>query len=220
MFSVSRKILRQHPARYFHSSLSRKSNCPSCTKVLPSSLPACTNCWHISSLPHNTKHYEIFGLPDEPNPFVIHLPTLKERFRSAQVLCHPDSWASKGANKLVVAQTLSARINEAYQCLLKPLSRAEYILNCHHLPVSEADQIDDIQFISGIMDARETIEDATEKSQVENLVKKNTSEIRETIQELENLFGRAQWEDAKSAAIRLRYLEGIERAAKRWLDDA
>ncbi|KAG6890400.1 hypothetical protein C0995_008754 [Termitomyces sp. Mi166 len=70
------------------------------------------------------------------------------------------------------------------------------------------------------MEARETIDDATERAQVENLVEKNASEIQETTQELEKLFGRAQWEDAKSAAIRLRYLEGIERAAKTWLDNA
>ncbi|KAG6890072.1 hypothetical protein C0992_003170 [Termitomyces sp. T32_za158] len=123
-------------------------------------------------------------------------------------------------NKLEVAQALSARINEAYNCLLKPLPRAEYILGRHHIPVSETDQIDDIEFISEIMEARETIQDATDKSQVENLAEKNTNEIQATVQELEKLFGRAQWEDAKYAAIRLRYLEGIERAAKKWLDNA
>jgi hypothetical protein len=30
--------------------------------------------------------------------------------------------------------------------------------------------------------------------------------------------GDARWDDAKAAAIRLRYLEGIERAGNRWLE--
>ncbi|KAG6842205.1 hypothetical protein C0991_000175 [Blastosporella zonata] len=224
MFSIRRQILTprhwQRPARYFHSSISRSRPCPSCAITLPSSLPACPNCWHISGLPHGIKHHEVFGLPDEPNPFIIHIPTLKERFRSAQALCHPDSWATKGSNKQDVAQALSARINEAYQCLLNPLSRAEYILERHHIPVSETDQVNDMQFMSEIMEARETIEDATSITEVEPLIYHNAVDIKATIDELEGLIGRGEWEDAKSAAIRLRYLEGIERAAKKWMDNA
>ena len=36
-----------------------------------------------------------------------------------------------------VAQALSARLNNAYQTLLYPLSRAEYILELNQLPMSE-----------------------------------------------------------------------------------
>jgi len=36
--------------------------------------------------------------------------------------------------------------------------------------------------------------------------------------ELEVLVGEGQWEEAKAAAVRLKYLEGIERAGNRWLE--
>ena len=36
--------------------------------------------------------------------------------------------------------------------------------------------------------------------------------------ELEVLVGERQWQEAKAAAIRLKYLEGIERAGDRWLE--
>ncbi|KAG6911959.1 hypothetical protein DXG01_000207 [Tephrocybe rancida] len=75
-----------------------------------------------------------------------------------------------------------------------------------------------MQFMSEIMEARETIEDAVDRTEVEGLIEQN-AQIKGTIEELKGLIGRAQWEDAKSAAIRLRYLEGIERAAKKWLDN-
>ncbi|KAG5635572.1 hypothetical protein H0H81_010757 [Sphagnurus paluster] len=175
-------------------------------------------------------------LPYEPNPFVIDVAILKQRFRNAQAQCHPDSWASKGSNKQDIAQALSARINEAYQSLLNPLSRVEYILQQHHVPVSETDQVDDAGFMAEIMEARETIEEAEDGSDVENLLKQNTGEfilynafddvdqffhtgeIERTLEEIEARVGQEQWSDVKKAAVRLRYLQGVARAGKKWFD--
>jgi hypothetical protein len=69
--------------------------CPSCSQPLPSSLLACPSCWSIFPLPANISHHQVFSLPDEPNPFVVDLSTLKSRFLRAQAACHPDAWASK-----------------------------------------------------------------------------------------------------------------------------
>ena len=44
------------------------------------------------------------------------------------------------------------------------------------------------------------------------------AEISQTIKELVNLVKEKEWAAAKSGAIRLRYLLGIEKAAKKWLD--
>lgn len=90
------------PIRFIHSSSSilRPDKCPNCTATLPSLLPACTNCWHISPLPSNTRLHDIFGLPYHPNPFTVNVATLKQKFREAQAICHPDSWASKGSVSL------------------------------------------------------------------------------------------------------------------------
>lgn len=44
------------------------------------------------------------------------------------------------------------------------------------------------------------------------------AKMQETVKELEALVGQEQWERVKEAAVRLRYLEGIDRAAKRWSD--
>ena len=76
-------------------------------------------------------------------------------------------------DKQNTAQALSARVNEAYSCLLKPLSRAEYILARHHIPISEEDQVDDLDFMSEIMEARETIAEAQDGDDVSGLVDEN-----------------------------------------------
>ena len=76
-------------------------------------------------------------------------------------------------DKQDVAQALSSHINEAYQGLLTPLTRAEYLLECHRLPISEADQLDDIDFISKIMHVREQIENAVSLNEVQPLIDEN-----------------------------------------------
>ena len=46
-----------------------------------------------------------------------------------------------------------------------------------------------------------------------------TGDIEDAIIELSSDIERREWKKTKAAAIRLRYLEGIERAAKKWLDN-
>lgn len=95
----SLRISRIHtsPCRFqnFQPSAAAKP-CPACSKPLPSFVPACTKCWNIFSISPDVAHHELFGLPYEPNPFIVDLSALKQRFRQAQAVCHPDMWAAKG----------------------------------------------------------------------------------------------------------------------------
>lgn len=75
--------------------------------------------------------------------------------------------------KLQVAQALSARVNNSYQTLLHPLARAEYILERNQLPMSENDKVDDIAFMTDIMEAREVIEDSRSLDEIEDIIDKN-----------------------------------------------
>lgn len=68
---------------------------------------------------------------------------------------------------------MSARVNHAYQTLLDPLSRAEYILERNHVPISEGDHVDDMMFMAEIMEARETIDEAQGVAEVQALFEEN-----------------------------------------------
>jgi hypothetical protein len=37
----------------------------------------------------------VFGISEEPNPFVVDSADLKKKFRAAQAWVHPDVWASR-----------------------------------------------------------------------------------------------------------------------------
>lgn len=74
-----------------------------------------------------------------------------------------------------LAHALSSRLNDAYQTLLHPLSRAEYILAQHGQAVAEGDQVEDQAFMMEVMEARETIEEATpaDVGAIEELLARN-----------------------------------------------
>ncbi|KAF9056163.1 HSCB C-terminal oligomerization domain-containing protein [Panaeolus papilionaceus] len=211
--------------RFINSSIPRRvffySTCVNCSSPINSNIPVCKSCGSISPLPSHLSHHSLLGIPDKPNPFLIHLPTLKQKFRQAQSICHPDAWSTKPPSQQDMAHTLSSRLNEAYQTLLRPLARAEYILERNGYSLSERDQVDDMAFMMEIMEARETIDEASpdDKSSIEALIEENTQHIESTIKDLTRLISEENWEETKAAAIRLRYLEGIEKAAKRWLEN-
>ncbi|KAF7347830.1 J domain-containing protein [Mycena venus] len=193
--------------RRFLSTLA--SRCSSCSHTLPTPLPACNRCGNISPIPPSTSFHDIFALPSRPNPFVVDTALLKRRFREAQAVCHPDSWTSKGQHKQDIAQSLSSRVNEAYNSLLHPLRRAEYILEQNGLPMDENDKLDDLEFITEIMETRESIDEAANADELARIVDKNTAKIEETVGALERGVGAQEWVSVKEAAVRLKYLEGI-----------
>ncbi|KAF7306929.1 hypothetical protein MIND_00485500 [Mycena indigotica] len=197
--------------RRFFSSLSR---CSSCSRPLATRLPACNQCGWISPIPSSIGFHELFSLPARPNPFVVDHNLLKRRFREAQAACHPDSWTSKGQNKQDIAQSLSSRLNEAYNTLANPLRRAEYILEQNGFPISETDQVDDVELIMDVMQTRESIEEASNNQILSEIMDINSQKITQTVMELEEAVGREAWPTVKDAAIRLRYLESIESAGK------
>ncbi|KAF4605219.1 hypothetical protein EYR40_004002 [Pleurotus pulmonarius] len=187
--------------------------CPSCHQPLATSIPACTNCWFIAGLPSDISYHELLGLPEDTNPFSVDTTALKSNFRRAQQICHPDSWASKGEGKQDLAHSLSSLVNSAYQRLLKPLARAEYILERNGHPMSEEDKLDDILFMSEVMEAREEIENADTPVLIQAIRDENRGKIADILDEIEALVEAKDWAAVKEATIRLKYLEGIERAA-------
>ena len=98
----------------------------------------------------------MFGLLEIPYVVKMSRRTFTHPFQSQQDLAH----------------TLSSRLNEAYQCLSRPLPRAEYILERNGAQTTENDSLEGASFMVKIMEARELIDEATPKdrSKIEQLV--------------------------------------------------
>ena len=68
-----------------------------------------------------------FALFDLPRRFAQERSVLDARWRSLQAEVHPDRFAAEGAAAQRVAMQWAVRVNEAYQRLRVPLSRAVYL---------------------------------------------------------------------------------------------
>ncbi|KAI9512583.1 Co-chaperone Hsc20, partial [Russula earlei] len=190
--------------------------CPSCGALLPTPLPACPKCFHIERPINKYDYYELLDTPKHPNPFVINENQLKNNFRRMQRYIHPDLWASQGQDKAHAARDLSGLVNVAYNTLLQPLSRIQYILSQRNVVVSETDQLDDVHLITEVLEMREALEDASSVSEVEEIKNDVTGKISVTLKKVEHAVQRESWDEAHREAVRLKFLRGIEAAAQSW----
>lgn len=76
---------------------------------------------------------------------------------------------------------MSSVVNTAYQVLLNPVSRVQYILSQEGVEVlEETDKLDDKEFIMEVMEAREEIEEATDEEQM--------TEIRDSNKRMSSIY--------------------------------
>lgn len=101
-------------------------------------------------------HFELFGLS---NQFELEGSLLSEQFRELQRRFHPDKFATASERDRLLAIQKAAQINDAYQTLKNPISRAEYILSESGLDIrGEQKTLQDMTFLMQQMELRETLE--------------------------------------------------------------
>lgn len=103
-------------------------------------------------------HFALFELP---RTFAIDAARLDERYREIQAKVHPDRHAHLPDNEQRVAMQWATRVNEAYQTLKKPLSRARYLLElAGHDAQVEHNTAMPTEFLVEQMELREAVADA------------------------------------------------------------
>ncbi len=70
-------------------------------------------------------HFELFGLPIQ---YELDGSLLSSKFRDLQRQFHPDNFAMASERDRLLSVQKAAQINDAYQALKQPITRAEYIL--------------------------------------------------------------------------------------------
>ena len=104
-------------------------------------------------------HFALFGLPPK---FCIDLALLGERFRELQARAHPDRFAQASDVERRVSLQWATRINEAYQTLKNPLSRAQYLLARQGGADTENNTAMPPEFLMEQMEWREAVAEAEE----------------------------------------------------------
>jgi molecular chaperone HscB len=142
----------------------------------------------------SSNYFELFGLQKS---FDLDPGDLAERFRKLQQTVHPDRFASSTDQERRLSMQQATLINEAYQALKDPLSRAQYLL------LLEGDVRDDEQstiqspgFLMEQMELREALSEARGQtdplSVVGDILDQVVARIRNMTTELSSCFAGTQ----------------------------
>ena len=154
-----------------------------------------------------SSHFELFGLPAA---FSIDELMLEKAYRDIQSQVHPDRFAHAGDAERRASLQWTTRVNEAFQTLKNPVSRARHLLELQGVDVAfETNTAMPAEFLMQQMELREELEAAKDATALDtlrsNLVKQRRG-LENTIAEKID----AQ-KDYKAAAELVRKLQFLHR---------
>jgi molecular chaperone HscB len=151
--------------------------------------------------------YTLFGLPQQ---FALDRADLDARRRDLQARVHPDRFASEGAAAQRLAMQWAVRVNEAWQRLKEPLSRAAYLCERRGVPINaERNTAMPAAFLMQQMAWREALDEAQGPADVEALDASVAADESQMFVRLGSLLDEEQ--DTAAAAAQVRALMFVAR---------
>ncbi|ASK78439.1 Fe-S protein assembly co-chaperone HscB [Paraphotobacterium marinum] len=139
-----------------------------------------------------------FKLFDIEQSFDVDLSTLQKKYFNLQNTFHPDKYSTASSrDKLLVLQKTS-EINDAYNVLKNPISRAEHLLNINGIHFDSNKTIADDTFLFEQMELRETIEEVSNdienmQNKLEELSQYVDAKYNKILEQLNELIGIENW---------------------------
>lgn len=156
-------------------------------------------------------HFELFGLPPA---FALDPANLDRIFRVLQSEVHPDRFAAASDAEKRLAMQWATRVNEAYQTLKKPLSRARYLLGLQGVDTQEESNTSmPADFLMRQMEWREQAAEASANRDLlalEALALDLSGEAGALRAGLEERIAMRDWPEAALLVRKLRFIEKLE----------
>jgi molecular chaperone HscB len=130
--------------------------------------------------------FSLFGLPVS---FEVDISALTGRYRELQRAVHPDKYANASDAERRISMQMAARVNEGYQLLRNPLSRARYLLELRGVQFNDSDTAFDAEFLMEQMELRERLADVNESAGPEKELQAIRSEIDSRTKEIVTQLG-------------------------------
>ena len=166
-----------------------------------------------------------FALFEQPVQFEINQSNLEQRLRLLQKRFHPDNVA-KNQTDMVQAQLqsekASALINQAYQTLSAPDSRAGYLLDMADQAQNIEHSIADLDFLEDAMQMRMDLDDAIEDKDLaalQQLHPQITNRLAKQSERFNNAYQNQDWQTAIDATQKLKFLVKLNADVTTGLDD-
>ncbi|MFM9890975.1 MAG: Fe-S protein assembly co-chaperone HscB [Rickettsiales bacterium] len=148
--------------------------------------------------------FDILGLP---TAFALDAKALEKAYFAAQRACHPDGFVGKSAAERVAAISRSQVVNDAYDTLKTPITRAAHLLELQGIETLSDTAKASPALLMEVMDLRERLQDAMgDGAAIAGMVEKIKTEAAKTTRELEAAFTTEEFKKAAEATMRLHYL--------------
>ncbi len=153
-----------------------------------------------------------FALFEQPAQFDVVQQSLDQRLRALQKRYHPDNVA-KDADNLAKAkqqsEQASALINQGYQTLSQPDSRASYMLEMAGQAQNLEHSIADLDFLEDAMQMRMDLDDAIDDKDISTLKQLHpqiTERLAKQSKSFKSAYESQDWQTAIDATQKLKFL--------------
>ncbi|MCZ0924381.1 co-chaperone HscB [Vibrio diabolicus] len=157
-------------------------------------------------------HFELFGLPSQ---FKLDGSLLSSQFRELQKRFHPDNFATGSERDRLMAVQKAAQINDAYQVLKNPISRAEYILAEQGVETrGEQQTMQDPMFLMEQMELREELEEIADSTDPESALFDFDSKVskmyKQHLANVEQELDDGLWAEAADRVRKLKFIAKLK----------
>lgn len=166
-----------------------------------------------------------FALFEQPVQFELHQDSLDQRLRLLQKRYHPDNVVKTLTDSVKAKQhseQASALINQAYQTLSVPDSRAAYLLDMAGHAQTLEQSIADLDFLEDAMEMRMDLDDAiNDKNRVtlQQLQPQIVERLNIQSNRFNNAYQHQEWQTAIDATQKLKFLVKLDADITTGLND-
>ncbi len=186
--------------------------CWSCHGPVAGRALFCHTCGAVQP-PRQLDHFARLGLE---RSFDLDAAELDRRYFGFQRNLHPDRFARRTAKERAIAESQSASLNQAYETLKDPLTRAAYLLELAGIrsAAAHAATVDDEELLTEAMENREALMEAETVEAVEALTAKALAAAIGCLKDMGQAFRDDDLTVANRLATRLRYWRKLGEEAR------
>jgi len=153
-------------------------------------------------------YFEIFNLPVS---FEMDINQLSAVYRDLQKEVHPDKFVNAGEQQSRMAVQMTSLVNQAFDTLKSPVSRAHYLLKIAGLDIDhDQDTTMDPMFLMEQMELREEIESARSKSdplaEIDRLLKQVNNTLKGIMQSFAESYQAEDYNKAHELSRKMQFL--------------
>lgn len=169
-----------------------------------------------------------FALFEQPVQFAVNQERLDQQLRLLQKRYHPDNLVADTKNAADSAQAkqqseqASALINQAYQTLSAPDSRASYLLDIAGQAQNLEHSIADLDFLEDAMQMRMDLDEAIEGKELaalKQLQPQITERLNKQSERFDSAYQSQDWQTAIDATQKLKFLVKLDADVTAGLDE-